>query len=169
MSGQIISDVAKVINIIVWVLLGIAMVVLIGMMLLTVVDVGGRYLINKPILGSMEVTEVMMVCLAFIGLVWCTMKNVHIKLDLLTGYIPPKVRTINDTIFFALGMVLFSLMSWQNFLMAKTNWIAGHSSAVINIPKFPFYLVVSITCGVTALILMLFIIQNIIQVVKKWR
>ena len=169
MSKQIIPVIVKVINVIVWVLVSIAMIVLVGMMLITVVDVSGRYLLNKPIVGSTEITEVMMVSLSFLALVWCTMKKVHIRLDLLTDYIPPATRTINDTIFFVLGMVLFSFISWQNFLMAKANYIAGYSSWVLHIPNYPFYFVVAITTGIVALILLLFIIQNIVQGIKKWK
>ena len=54
-----------VINAIVRTLVYAAMVILGAMMLLTVIDVFGRYLLNRPLVGSTEVTEVMMVTLAF--------------------------------------------------------------------------------------------------------
>jgi len=169
MDSQKPPVVVKVFNVAFWVLVSVAMLILVGMMLLTVVDVGGRYLINKPIVGSTEITEVMMLSLAFLALVWCTVKKVHIKLDLLTDHIPPAVRTINDTIFFILGMVVFSLISWQNFRMARDHLAAGHSSWVLHIPNYPFYFVVAITSGIVALVLLLFIIQNIVQGIKRWK
>jgi len=49
-------------------MLYIAMTLLTAMMLLTVSDVSGRYLLNRPIEGSMEATQQMMVSLAFFGL-----------------------------------------------------------------------------------------------------
>ena len=157
-----------VINAIVRTFVYIAMVILGAMMLLTVVDVAGRYLLNRPIVGSTEVTEVMMVTLAFFAMVWCTMKKVHIKLDLLTEYIPSTVQTISDIVFYLLGLVLFSCIAWQNFLMARDNWLAGHTSWVLNIPNYPFYFLVAVSCGMVAIVLLLFIVQNIGQVMRRW-
>lgn len=157
-----------VINAIVRTLLYVAMVILGAMMLLTVVDVSGRYLLNRPIVGSTEVTQVMMVTLAFFAIVWCTKTKSHIKLDLLTEYIPPAAQIISDIIFYLLGLGLFSFTAWQNFLMARDNWLAGYTSWVLNIPNYPFYFLVAIACGMVALVLLLFIVQNIGQVMRRW-
>jgi TRAP-type C4-dicarboxylate transport system permease small subunit len=149
-------------------LVNIGMVILAAMVLLTVVDVFGRYLLNRPIVGSAEVTEVMMVSLSYFALVWCTMRKAHIKLDLLTEHIPPSVQTLSDIVFHLLGLGLFSFIAWQNFLMGRDNWLEGYTSWVLHIPNYPFYFVVAIACGMVALVLLLFIVQNIGQVIKRW-
>ena len=49
--------------------------VLAAMMFLTVSDVFLRYFLRRPILGATELTENMMVCLAFLGLAWCAVQE----------------------------------------------------------------------------------------------
>jgi TRAP-type C4-dicarboxylate transport system permease small subunit len=159
----------KILNILVRIMLYLAMVLLAAMMLLTVADVSGRYLFNLPIEGSTEVTQQLLVSLAYFGLVWCTMKKAHIKLDLFTERIPLVAWAIIDILFYLLSVVLFSCIAWQNFIMARDSMLAGHSSWVLNIPNYPFYLLVAIACGVVVLILLLFMIQNIDQVMKRWK
>jgi TRAP-type C4-dicarboxylate transport system permease small subunit len=157
-----------VINAIVRTLLNIAMAALAAMMLLTVADVTGRYLFNRPLTGSTEVTEFMMACLSFLALVWCTLKKTHIKLDLMDRYIRATPQIISDIFFYLLGVGLFSLVSWQNFLLARVHQIGLYDTPVLKLPDYPFYLVVSFACGMVALVLLLSIIQNISQMVKKW-
>lgn len=159
----------KILNILVRIMFYIAVVLLAAMMLLTVVDVSGRYLLNRPLVGSTEVTQQMMVSLAYFAIVWCTMKKAHIKLDLFTERIPLVAWTIIDILFYFLSIVLFSFIAWQNFRMARDHMLAGHSSWVLNIPNYPFYLLVAIACGIVVLILLLFIVQNIGQVMKRWK
>ena len=158
----------RVLNAVVRTLLNIAMAVLGAMMLLTVADVTGRYLFNRPLTGSTEVTEYMMAVLSFLALAWCTKKKTHIKLDIMDRYIPATSRVISDIVFYLLGLGLFSLTSWQNFLMASNHMFAHYDSPVLKIPDYPFYLLVSFACGIVALVLLFSIVQNIGQVIKKW-
>jgi TRAP-type C4-dicarboxylate transport system permease small subunit len=157
-----------VINVIVRTLLYVAMAVLAAMMLLTVADVSGRYLLNRPLTGSTEVTEFMMACLSFLALVWCTLKKTHIKLDLMDRVIPATSQLISDIFFYLLGMGLFSLVSWQNFLLAEVHRIGLYDTPVLGLPDYPFYLLVSFACGMAAMVLLFLIVKNISQVIKKW-
>lgn len=158
----------RVLNAVVRTFLNIAMVVLAAMMLLTVADVTGRYLFNRPLTGSTEVTEFMMACLSFLAMAWCTKKKTHIKLDIMDRYLPPTAQAISDIVFYLLGLGLFSLISWQNFLMARYHLVARYDSPVLKIPDYPFYMLVSFACGIAALVLLFLIVQNIGQVIKKW-
>jgi TRAP-type C4-dicarboxylate transport system permease small subunit len=159
----------KAINALVWVLAIIASIVLACMMLLTVIDVGGRYLFNRPILGSTELTEFMMVPLCFFAIVWCTRKNLHIKLDLMTKYLPPVIWAVIDSIFYLLGIGLFSFITWQNYQKGMERLLERHTSDILIIPFYPFYFLVSFACGIVVLILLFFILQHIGQAIKKWK
>ena len=117
MGEQIMTRVETVIYAIVRALVYTAMIILGAMMLLTVVDVSGRYLLNRPIVGSTEITQVMMVILAFFAMVWCTKTKTHIKLDLLAEYIPSTAQIISDIFFNLLALGLFSLTAWQNLIL----------------------------------------------------
>src|SRR5258708_25169297 len=63
-------------------LLGIsASVLLFGMMVLTFFDVVGRYLLNKPIRGAFEITELGLLVLIFAGLPLVSHADEHVTMD----------------------------------------------------------------------------------------
>jgi len=172
MSNQILAYTQAFVNIISRALGILGMVVLVAMMLLTGVDVFLRYVFNSPILGSAEITELMMATLAFITIVWCTAGKAHIKVDLLSAYIPDKGKMISDVVFYLLYFVLVSLMSWRTFLEAlavrPTSTSAGAGSSLLAIPHYPFYMLIAFACLLMALMLLVYIAQGIAEVVKKW-
>ena len=46
---------------------GLAALVLMALMLLTCVDVAGRYFLNRPVTGGLEVTEILLALVIFAG------------------------------------------------------------------------------------------------------
>src|SRR5690606_41829295 len=62
----------------------IAVVSLCGMSLLTVIDAAGRYLLNRPIIGSVELVELLMIAVIFSRVPLMTRARGHITVDGLT-------------------------------------------------------------------------------------
>jgi TRAP-type C4-dicarboxylate transport system permease small subunit len=138
-----------------------------AMMLMTVVDVLLRYALNRPILGSVEITRFMMVTLVFCVLAWCAVRKGNVKVDLLVAHFPPRVQAIFDsfTCFFSLGV--FSLIAWNGFLEARNMWLLGRVSDILRVPDYPFYLVLAIGSVVLCLVLLANLIQFVGQAVKR--
>ncbi|RAU18907.1 TRAP transporter small permease [Nitrincola tibetensis] len=65
----------------------IAAVMLMVLMLITCVDVVGRYVFNKPLPGSIELTEIGMAILIFAAMPVVTWRGGHIVVDLLDRYL----------------------------------------------------------------------------------
>ncbi|HEY2188837.1 MAG TPA: TRAP transporter small permease, partial [Caldimonas sp.] len=59
----------------------LAAAILFFMMLLTAVDVIGRYLFNTPVNGGFEVTEIMLAALIYCGLPLVSARREHIVID----------------------------------------------------------------------------------------
>ena len=167
MSRRILARTETVINVIARTIGYTGMGVLVAMMLLTVADVFMRYVFNRPILGTTEITQFMMVTLAFFMAVWCTMLKAHIKVDLMSKYIPPMAQTISESIYIFLGLGLYSLISWQIFLTAGDKRLIGQLSEILDIPVYPFYLMAAIACGIVALMLLMHMVQDIVQAMKR--
>ena len=53
------------------------------MMVFTTLDVFLRYVFNSPIKGNYEFQEIMVVCVAFLGLSYVQSQRLHIVMDLL--------------------------------------------------------------------------------------
>ncbi len=167
MSSHIFARTEAIINIIARMLGYIGIGVLVVMMLLTVADVFMRYVFNRPILGVLELTQVMLVTIAFCTLVWCTMLKGHLKVDLLSKYISLRNRTISDSVYHLIGVTFYFLISWQNYLKAIEVRLNGRQTEFLDIPIYPFYFVVSIACGIVALVWLLHLVQHIILVVRR--
>ena len=106
---KIINSLSRILNI-------AASGVLAAMMFLTVSDVLLRYFLRRPILGATELTENMMVCLAFLGLAWCAVQEGHLKVDLVMTHFSPRVQAIVDSITSCAGLILVALIAWRGFL-----------------------------------------------------
>lgn len=68
----------------------ISVIFLFSLMLLTCLDVGGRYLFNNAIDGSIELTQIGLAILVFAALPIITWRGGHIVVDLIDGFISQK-------------------------------------------------------------------------------
>lgn len=122
------------------------------MMFLTAADVALRDL--KPILGSFDLTEYMMAIIVSCGLAYCAVMKGHVKVDLVVSRFPQRVQAIIDTVTGLLGLILFSLISWQCFVYAKLQLASGVTSSVLLIPVFPFVGVVGLGSALLTIVLL---------------
>lgn len=83
------------------------------LMALGAADVVGRYVFNRPILGTMEISEVLLAGVLFFGWAYTQATRGHIRVNLLLPRFSPRVQAMTDTINSILGLVLFSLIGWQ--------------------------------------------------------
>jgi TRAP-type C4-dicarboxylate transport system permease small subunit len=89
-----------------------AAVVLTAMMLLTGADVIARYVLNAPIKGAFELTEILLVCLVFLAMPLAMMANAHVEVELWE----PK-SGLGDRVRRVLGgvaaLLVFGGLAWQ--------------------------------------------------------
>jgi len=119
----------------------------------TVVDVLGRYLFNKPLLGTIEMSEFLMVILSFGGLALAELRNGHITVDFFVNALPDRARALFDAAAALLGVVFWGFVSWRATVHATRIWEVGEVSANLTLPTWPFYLVVTVGCGLLAVAL----------------
>ena len=77
---------------------------LFGMMLLTFVDVVGRkFVVSIP--GSLEITELLMLVVIFVGLPLASLKGEHVFFDLLDQFLPEGLRKVQAALANAIGQI----------------------------------------------------------------
>ncbi|MDI5919381.1 TRAP transporter small permease [Halomonas sp. LR5S13] len=69
---------------------GVAGATLFAMMLLTTADVTGRFIFNSPILGSVELTQLMLAAVVFLSLPVVCWREEHVSVDLLDAIFPAR-------------------------------------------------------------------------------
>ena len=142
---------------------GIAAVFLFMLMLLTCADVALRYLFNKPILGSFELTEFMMAIIIGLALAYCALMKGHVRVDLVVSSLPARGQTIMNSIANFAFLGLFVLITWRIIPRALQMMEAGQLTAILRIPVFPFVLVVA----VGTLVLYIVLLKNFFEDLSK--
>ncbi len=128
-------------------------VTLLGLMLLTVYAVIMRYVFNSPPLWVLDYARVGLVIVTFMGLAYCGWTGGHIAVDFIGAFAPPIVLKISDTIIRLTCAVLIALMAWQGLQQGLDALEMGEGTNEVEIPLFPFFLVVAIGCGAYAIVL----------------
>jgi TRAP-type C4-dicarboxylate transport system permease small subunit len=95
---------------------GAASAILLAMMVLTVVDVVGRYVLNRPVRGAFEITELMLVVLIFAGLPLVSYADEHAVMDFVDRLLGPAAKR---GLWRAVQVVCAAFM----FLLARLVWL----------------------------------------------
>ncbi len=125
--------------------------VLIAMMLLTTADVAGRYLFNSPIMGVFELTEFMMVSLVFCSLAYTQSKRAHVAVDILGTILPPKGQRAIEFINYLISFCVLGLITWKSIGRGIEVMATKDSSAILQIPVYPFMFLVALGSAALAI------------------
>jgi TRAP-type C4-dicarboxylate transport system permease small subunit len=136
-----------------------------GLMFLGAGDVAARYLFNKPILGAMEASEVLMA--GIILLAWAYTQRVggHVKVDLIVSHYPPRAQAITGLVMLFLSLLLFICIFWQSLLIAIQFWKEQRVFQTLPGPSAPYHFFVPIG----AFFLCLEFIIQIFHIVSQMR
>jgi len=110
-----------------------AAIVLTVMMMLTGADVIARYVLNAPIKGAFELTEILLVCFVFLAMPLAMLSNAHVEVEL---WEPKSV--LGNGIRIVLGgvaaLLVFGGLAWQLADHAGRLARYGSVSNSLNIP-----------------------------------
>lgn len=114
-------------------------------MVLIFSDVGGRYLFNTPISGTLEVSQLLLTVMIFGSITYLELRQSHIKITLLYSRYPPKIQRVFDILSQGLQTVLFAFFANQTFFYFYFSWAmdeisAGSIALPLWIPKFVIFL-----------------------------
>lgn len=138
-------------NKVAWLMRRIAEVGMFLMMALTLFDVAGRYLLNYPVQGAVELTELLMVGVIFSGISLASAARGHVTVDLismaLNGRLRYAQRLLGDGVSLAI-MGLLTAVSWT-----KASEVAdyGDRTAVLLIPIAPAAYFIAVMLSLTTL------------------
>lgn len=112
------------------------------LMALTVVDVFGRSVLNRPLPGADELTELTLACIVFLLLPAITCKRGHIAVDLVGRNPNGVLRMVLEIAAAIIGCSVFILIGWRLAHLAVTAQKYGDATPFWQIPLAPiFYLI----------------------------
>lgn len=128
---------------------------LVGMMLLTCVDVVMRRSFNHPIPGTYEIVGLLGALLISFALAYTTAQKGHIAVEFLVQRLSKKIQRVIDAANQLLGITLFVILSWQSVLYAMDLKESGEVSMTVQMPIHPFVFGIAIGCALVSLVLAL--------------
>ena len=85
-------------------------------------DVSGRFLFNSPIRGTTEISEYLLVAIAFLSLGYAQLKGTHITVETLIVYLPERLRIVLDIFFSLVAIIFFTIMTLEIAERAYLDW-----------------------------------------------
>jgi TRAP-type C4-dicarboxylate transport system permease small subunit len=133
-------------------------VVLFLMMLITAVDVAGRYLFNKPIAGGFELTEILLAALIYCGLPLVSARREHIVIDTFDPLFSRGLKRGLDMVAEVVCAVALAGVGWLIFLRAGRVAEYGDTTSVLKLPLAPVVYLMAAMITVAAIIHLLLIL-----------
>lgn len=136
---------------------------LFGLMLLTCFDVGGRYLFNNAIDGSIELTRIGLAILVFAAMPVITWRGGHIVVDLIDGFVSHKIiRTLTLISTFLISSSLF-FVAIRIYELAQRNIRREVVTEFLKIPEGYIIFYIAIMCWLTAAMMITYGVYRIFK------
>ena len=119
------------------------------MMLLTFADVVARYLLNRPIRGAFEITELALLVLIFAGLPLVSHADEHVTLDFIDRLLPRTLRVPWIRMMHALCAAIMFFLTWQVWIKAARIASYGDTTDVLRITVGPFVYFMALMIALT--------------------
>ena len=130
----------------------IAAAALVFMMLLTVIDVIGRFF-KAPIPGTYELVAFTGGAVIALALPYTSVEKGHIAVEVLVQKFPWLARVIINAINAFVGALLFAVVSWQCLVYAGSMKASAQVSLTIKMPIHPFIYGIAAGCALLSVVL----------------
>jgi TRAP-type mannitol/chloroaromatic compound transport system permease small subunit len=121
-------------------------------MILTTVDVIGRYIIGSPLKGSVEISEILFLSAVYLGLSYTHLFREHVGVDLLISHFSKRTRLFLETFMLLLALLTYGVLAWRGGGALWSSIETGeYRWGLISIPLWPARLMIPL--GVSALCL----------------
>lgn len=127
--------------------------ILLGIMLLTCVDVVGRYFLSKPVPGAFEITELAMGALIFTSLPLVTLHRQQVTVDLFDFVVPERWKRAQSFVLYLISALCLAVVSWRLWVKAGQMHQYGDTTASLQITVYPLVYYMAVQAALTAVLL----------------
>jgi TRAP-type C4-dicarboxylate transport system permease small subunit len=139
--------------------LGAACALLAG--LFTCLDIAIRNLGGQGILGTVDITQLMIVACAFLTIPYGFMTDSHVSVDIATTRLPLRLRALCRAFAALLGGVLMLAIGWFGIGQAQTVAMMGDKSQTIALPMIWFWYPLLGGAFFTAALILLIVLRHL--------
>lgn len=118
-----------------------------ALMMIGVLQILGRKLLNFPIYGYIDIVEIMMSFLVFMGLAYTERLGGHIRMELFVLYMPKRMLWLFETIGVLVGLFVVGVLTFYTWTHGWRAWTSGDSTMDAQIVLWPSKMIVSASLG----------------------
>lgn len=116
------------------------------------IDVLATYFLHKPVPAALELQEVLLATLVFMGLSHAQFLREHISVDIVIQNLPARVRRILDLVVLVASAAVFTILAWRCGELAWSSVAMRETaSASLAFPVYPAKIFVALGAGLAAL------------------
>ncbi len=108
---------------------------ILAMMVVTSVDVVGRYFFSKPLWGGFEMTEILMGLVVFAGMPIATARREHISIDLFEAYLGLRTRSWQASFGDLVCALIAGAIAWRMWLRGRALLDVGETTMQLGVPR----------------------------------
>ncbi len=143
---------------------GVSGFFLIPLMLITAIDVIGRDVFNRPIYGTVELSQYMLAVFILLGLGYALQVKAHVAVSIFTSRLSDYTQTVLNILSTILCLSISLVLVWQG-------WVVGMEetavSDMLRVPQLPFKLLVSVAAFLMCLELLIDLGDAVKKLVRR--
>jgi TRAP-type C4-dicarboxylate transport system permease small subunit len=131
---------------------GVSGFFLIPLMIVTAADVVGRDVFNRPIPGTVELSQYMLAVFILLSFAYAHQVKAHVAVSLVTSRLSYNAQLILKLITILMGLFIFSILAWQGLVVGIEERTV---SDMLRIPQYPFRILVAVAAFLLCLELLI--------------
>lgn len=128
----------------------LSMVLCFLLMLYIVLDVILRYF-DRPLLGTPEMVELIMVVIVFSGIAYTDVQRGHIAVDVVVERFGKRTQAIIDCVVYAISLLYIVIVVWQSFLQVFISMGNNEALWEFSTPLWPVRAFIPLGCALLAI------------------
>jgi len=121
------------------------------MMIITTLDVAGRYFFSKPLPGTMEMSSFMLAIFAILGMAHTQRRGANVRVTMVIRILPYPVAAIFEILTSILTFQVVGMLSWYGLVMGIEDFHAGTTTDTLSIPLYPLQFLLALGAMLLAL------------------
>jgi TRAP-type transport system small permease protein len=109
---------------------------IVGLMLLTTGNILGRWMFNAPVRGTVELTEIAMVAIVFLGFAYAQVQEDHIRVDILYERLGQRARTVLGLFAALVSFLTVTVMAWRLYDYSEILEASGRTTSSLRVPLY---------------------------------
>ena len=140
---------------------------LLFMMVLTAADVVLRKCFSRPVLGAVELTQMLMVVIVYFPMARTENEDGHVGIDFIYGRLPGRLRVAAALLTRLAALLVFAAVAASSVLHARRLQIAGELTMDLRLPVYPLAWLCAVGAGLLCAVLILRALRSLFSTAES--